>query len=499
VVTFCNELARLLSAEEVDVLRERWLSEKPDSPGDAGQFSQWLVANRVITEYQAGVLSRGHADRLFIGPYKVIERIGKGRMAGVYKAVHENGQTIAIKILPPSKAREPELLLRFQREARLAIQLEHPNLVRTLESGEQHGLHYIVMEYLDGELLEETLNRRKKLTPREAVRVVYQALQGLQYLHEQAMVHRDLKPGNLMLVAGAGKGKAKAMQRARVKILDIGLGLGLFDGDTEDNEFQITSEGTMLGTPDYLAPEQARDAHTATIRADIYSLGCVLYHALTGQPPFPDSSHIRQLVRHATETPLPLKTLNPAVSDSLQPIIDRMLAKDPSHRYASPQEAARALKAFLVAKDVRGRVKDDPRLAVYLEKAGISAKGQPMASAAVASPQPTAGVLTPVGPAAIPPAAARAPFAPSVHSVPGPFSADVELVPVKEAEHGAAWLAGWSRREWLIFALGWAAGAGALLGTGGLGLLIARLLRRRPANSDESEPDESGGSGVRPE
>src|SRR5262249_16809071 len=162
-----------------------------------------------------------------------------------------------------------------------------------------------------GELLEEILQRRKRMSPREAVRIAYQAMRGLEHLQENAVVHRDLKPGNIMLLPPEVRGKGKAaIQHPPVKILDIGLGLGLFEEEEGGGkEYKLTREGTRRGPPDYLAPEQARDAHAVTIRADIYSLGCVLYHALTGQPPFPDTSPIRQLVRHATETPLPLRTL----------------------------------------------------------------------------------------------------------------------------------------------------------------------------------------------
>src|SRR5206468_2519439 len=130
---------------------------------------------------------------LRLNQYKLIDRLGQGRMAGVYQAVHELGQTVAIKILPPSKAKDPQLFGRFQREARLALRLQHPNVVRTFQVGEANGLNYLVMEYLDGEDLEDVFKRRGKLPPAEAVRLVYQALQGLQHLHEQGMVHRDLK------------------------------------------------------------------------------------------------------------------------------------------------------------------------------------------------------------------------------------------------------------------------------------------------------------------
>jgi serine/threonine protein kinase len=489
VEIFCRELARLLPADEVDRLRARWLRETRGPAGDAGRFSQWLIANRIITEYQAGVLSRGHADRLFIGPYTVKERVGKGRMAGVYKAMDKQGKAVAIKILPPSKAREPELLARFQREARLALQLSHPNLVRTLEEGEENGLHFIVMEYLEGDLLDDVLKRQKRLDPREAARIIYQAMLGLQCLHDQAMVHRDLKPGNIMLLPDDRPRKKGAAPRPRVKILDIGLGLGLFEEeDVEGQEFQLTNEGALLGTPDYLAPEQARDAHSVTIHADIYSLGCVFYHSLTGQPPFPDTSSIRQLVRHATETPLPLKTLNPAVPDALQPILDRMLAKEPARRYATPLEAARALKGFLLDKDTRpgGSAKKRPTSRNAIAQAAIPAiPGQPAVTNAPVHP---AAVTVPTRSAIVQPARV-------VAATPAPGKVDVELVtavPRAELTPELGPSAGWNRRDWLIFAFGSAAGAGTVLATGGLGLLLAKLLRRNVPDSEAPTPAGAG-------
>ena len=476
--TFCKELARLLPEELVGALRDRWRRETNGPDTDSGKFCQWLIERRIISEYQAGVLSRGHVDRLFIGRYKVIERIGKGRMAGVYKAVDELGGPVAIKILPPSKAKQPELLARFQRESRLALQLQHHNLARTLHAGEEQGLHIIVMEYLEGELLSDVLQRQKRLEPRDAARILSQALQGLQCLHEQAMVHRDLEPGNIMLLPSPEHGDKAGLAHVRVKILDLGLGLGLFEEDEkEGREFQLTTEGAVLGTPDYMAPEQARDAHSVTIRADIYSLGCIFYHALTGRPPFPDASRVRQLVRHATETPLPLKTLVPNIPDGLQPIIDRMLAKDPAERFASPHEAAHALKRFLLNKDAPGRPKK-------------SAERKRVVDAIPVERTPTGeGASVPAAGNQAPPLAPAIPLAqPVMQALPVstqsavPVPADVELVAAESAEHRGPW----DRREWLIFAFGAAVGSGTIIAAGGLGLLISKLLQRK-STADERD------------
>jgi serine/threonine protein kinase len=343
--------SRLLPLEDARALYERWQKEAGANAGNLVQFTRWVVANRYLTEYQAGLLSRGHADGFFLNQYKVLDRLGKGRMAGVYEAVHDTGQRVAIKVLPPSKSKDPQLLARFQREARLALKLKHPNVVRSFQVGQAGELYYLIMEYLEGETLEDVLQRRDKLPPAEAVRLVYQALLGLQHIHEQGVVHRDLKPSNLMLVPGWNGTSADTTLRCTVKILDIGLARPLYDETAPDKppHLGLTSEGTLLGTPDYLAPEQARDARTVDIRADIYSLGCVLYHALSGQPPFPDKNILSQMIRHATEPPRPLKELNPAVPDGLQQILNWMLAKDPAQRYPTPERAAQALQVFLAA------------------------------------------------------------------------------------------------------------------------------------------------------
>jgi serine/threonine protein kinase/Leucine-rich repeat (LRR) protein len=339
---------RLLPAGDVAALRRRWAGAAGAQPADGEAFLRWLVTRGQLTEFQAALLARGQVDRLFLGPYKLLDRIGKGRMAGVFKGVHPTGQAVAIKVLPPSRAKEPELLARFRREARLGLRLKHPNVVRTFQVGEAGGLHYLVMEFLDGETLEDVLKRRGRLPAPEALRLVRQALQGLQHLHDQDVVHRDIKPANLIIVPAAPPGGPDTTQGATLKILDIGIGKALFDeGEPGGGQVELTREGQALGEPDYQAPEQARDARTADVRADVYSLGCVLYHALTGQPPFPGGNAVQKMVRHAREAPRPLREFDPALPAGLQQVMDRMLAKDPAQRYPTPDQAALALDACL--------------------------------------------------------------------------------------------------------------------------------------------------------
>lgn len=486
VEAICSQMikGRLLSADEVRALRQRWHAEAKGSTENLGRFCKWLVAKQYVTEHQANLLMRGKSDRFYIHQYKILERIGKGRMAGVYKAVHQLGQVVALKILPPSKAKDPELLGRFQREARIALRLKHPNVVRTFQAGEDDGLHFIVMEYLDGETLEDVLLRRGKLPPAEAVRLIHQALLGLQHLHEQNIVHRDLKPGNLMLVPGQERGKPDNTLHATVKLMDVGLGRTLFDEPDEGYNPELTASGVVLGSPDYMAPEQAREARAADIRSDIYSLGCTLYHALAGQPPFPDSNLVRKMVKHATEAPTPVRQFNRDVPDGLQQILDWMMAKDPAQRYPTPERAAQALQVFLAAGAEPSRSPEaDPEMRPYLQWLEDSSSG---------------GIeLLPAGPATVAPvptmpvARAAAPVAAPTKKPAVAAPIDVELVPVMPpaskpvgVEPKGAFELG--RRDVAMLV----AGAAGVLLAEGIGLLIAKLFQRRQAAPEEEAPQE---------
>jgi serine/threonine protein kinase len=358
---FCNVLARskLLAADDIRELRQRWLNTAGDHAQDLDRFLAWLPTTGALTEYQVGVVARGNAHQLFLGPYTVQERVGKGRMAGVYRAVHTTGTTVAIKVLPPSKARDPQVLARFQREARLALRLKHPNIVRTFQTGQANNLHFLVMEHLEGEPLDRVLKRRGPLPAGEAARLCHQVLLGLQHLHEQKLIHRDVEPANLMLVGG----QPDSTLDATVKILDIGTGREMFE---DGGGSELTTDADMLGTPEYMSPEQARDPRTVEIRSDVYSVGCVLYHALAGQPPFNDANRVRLLIRVATEPARPVTALEPNVPDGLEQILTRMLAKDPAQRYSTPARAAAALEKFLAAGAAAVPLEQDPGMSHYL-------------------------------------------------------------------------------------------------------------------------------------
>lgn len=348
---YCGLLVRskLLPQAEVEKLKSQWQISGKSADGDLDQFRRFVLQNSPLSEYQAALIQRGHSEGFFLGEYEVRDRIGKGQSAGVYKARHRSsGQTVALKVLPGSKARQSHMLHRFQREGRLLTQLNHPNVVRAFQVGNTGSVHFIVMEHLEGETLDDYLNRRTTLPSEEAVRLIHQALDGLHHLHEQRMIHRDLKPANLMLVwpsRTTNGPNTRSTLDATLKILDIGIGRELFDDDSpETRDMALTTEGAILGTPEYLAPEQAKDARNVDIRADIYSLGCVLYRLLAGTPPFPGGNVMSQMVRHATD---PLPRLPAGTPTGLQEVLDKMTAKKVGERYGTPIEAAKALDQFM--------------------------------------------------------------------------------------------------------------------------------------------------------
>lgn len=393
---FCSLLVRskLMTADEVKGVVRHFQNTGKDSE-DIDAFRKMLFANKYLTEYQLALLSRGHADGFFVDDYKILELIAKGSMAGVYKAIHQSGQTVAIKVLPASKAKDPETLARFRREARLITKLDHPNIVRAFQLGESSGKHYLVMEYLDGDTLADVLEKRKRLPPLEAIRIAHQVMMGLQHVYERGMIHRDIRPDNIMLLdTGTGKPDPDTLDRA-VKILDIGLGKSVFaEGATSSLEdpSQLTSEGMLLGNPEYLAPEQARKASAADIRSDIYSVGCALFHMLTGQPPFVDKSILNQVMRHATEPPKPLAELISPVPDGLQNVMNFMLAKDPNQRYSTPDKAAQALQ--LLIRNIPANAKAPMPLPEYLK--WLQETGSVETKALSAPPIPVPAATPPV-------------------------------------------------------------------------------------------------------
>jgi serine/threonine protein kinase len=380
----CAALAksRLLSADDVRAVYQRWQASGANLD-DVEAFRKHLVRERLVTEYQVALLLRGHTDGFILGAYKILDKIGKGRMAGVYRAQHlTSGQIVALKVLPPSKAKDPQMLARFTREGRMLTQLNHPHLVHAIELAQEDEYNFIVMEYLEGDTLDEVLAKRGQLPVGEAARIAQQTLLGLQAIADAGMVHRDIKPANLMLVPGMQAALDYTTLYSTVKILDLGLGRAVFEEGEDDNlETQLTSDGMLLGTPDYLAPEQARNARAVDIRADLYSLGCVLYHMLSGRPPFPGTNVMQQIIDHASKPAVPLPQINPQVPEGLWQVVSWLMAKDPNQRCPTPSSAVQALAAYVPVV---------PPAGLQSAQAGGSMRlrGKPAAASATPLPPP---------------------------------------------------------------------------------------------------------------
>jgi len=502
--------SRLLAAADVQQLEQRWRKEAR-VPADLGEFSRWLAANQYATDFQVNMLLRGHVARLFLGPYKLLDRLGRGSQATIYKAVHRLGRPVAIKVLPPSRARDPEALARFQGEARLAQGLQHPNVVRARDAGMDQGLHYLVMDYLEGETLREALARRGHLGLEEAADIVYQALQGLQYLHQQGLVHRNLEPANLMLVRPAeGASLAAGPAGLVVKILDVSLcrpssGEALSPVATGGSPVAGLATGEPPVATGYLAPEQAQNADVADIRADIYSLGCVLYHALAGQPPYLDSGPQWETSRRTTEVLLPLRACNPEVPEGLELIVNQMMARDRARRYSTPDQAAGALRTFLAGE--RGSLPLPESPPPFPFSPDVEPVESPAGQASGVSEETDWDVVLepvpnqPPAPALIIPGPLE--FAPAPDNPGAAGVADLAFTPFSPAESGSVaeppdtmltriW-DGFSRRslrlgrrEWLLLILG----AGSLLAAEVIGWLFGWLAKKRsPAKPKDGEED----------
>jgi WD40 repeat protein/serine/threonine protein kinase len=270
-----------------------------------------------------------------IGPYQLVRKVGRGGMGVVYEAVHTRlGKTVAIKILRPDLARGEEAALRrFKREIRAIGGLDHPHIVRATDAGEAGEASFLVMEFVRGLDLSSLVRRHSRLPVADACEIIRQAALGLQHAHEHGLVHRDVKPSNLMLTP-----------EGQVKVLDLGLAR-LYAGQ----DGGLTSASRVLGTPDYMAPEQTADSHATDPRADIYSLGCTLYKLLTGRGPFSDPGHgtpVRKLLAHARQPVPSLAGSRPDAPANLDKVLQQMLAKDPAARYPDAASVVAALAPF---------------------------------------------------------------------------------------------------------------------------------------------------------
>jgi WD40 repeat protein/tRNA A-37 threonylcarbamoyl transferase component Bud32 len=278
--------------------------------------------------------------------YHLLEPLGSGGMGTVYKARHLlMDRLVALKVVHPRLLRDPRAVERFRREARTAARLSHPNVVTAHDADQAGGRHFLVMEFVEGTTLAALVNDRGPLGAAEACGYVRQAALGLQHAFEHGMVHRDVKPQNLMLTP---QGQVKVLDFGLAHVIDDGPDLTASVADTADAipAAGLTRASTVLGTPDYVAPEQATDSRAVDTRTDVYALGCTLYFLLSGRPPFPDGTAAAKLAAHRERPPQPVTELRPDLPPELAVVVGRMLAKEPDHRYQTPAEVAEALRPF---------------------------------------------------------------------------------------------------------------------------------------------------------
>jgi serine/threonine-protein kinase len=348
----------------LDVIRQNQLLE----PGQLNELTpeirrfndpraaaQHLLKKNWLTPYQVNQIFQGQATGLALGQYRLLERLGEGGMGQVFKARHQAmGRIVALKVIRKDRLENERAVKRFRREIQMAGQLQHPNVVLAFDADHVGGTHFFAMEYVDGTDLSRLVKQSGPLPLGTACDYIRQAALGLQHAHERGLVHRDIKPGNLLLSKGEGsingrpapaKGKRTGggPTKPLIKILDMGLARL---EDFADDATAISRDGTVMGTPDFMAPEQAKDSHNVDWRGDIYSLGCTFYYLLTAQVPFPGGSNIEKLLKHQMDTPRPIEQLRPDVPAKVRSILNGMLAKRKEDRIQSAGELASLLAPF---------------------------------------------------------------------------------------------------------------------------------------------------------
>jgi serine/threonine protein kinase len=347
--TFLQHLrrSRLLSEQELaDAVARLPNGEQ------AKALARALIRQGVLTRFQARRLLAGKAGRLVLGQYRLLDQIGRGGMGRVFKAMHTTmGRVVALKVVSPALLKDDHVITLFHREVRAAAQLHHPHIATAYDANEARGMHYLVMEYIEGPSLHKLVNDQGPLPIDLACELMRQAARALQYASEQGVVHRDIKPANLLIAGLAGpsaaEGQAGTLEPMTtappvLKVVDFGLARirGPLAGTSETI---MARTGAVIGTLDYIAPEQGNNIHDADIRSDLYSLGCTFYYVLTGQVPFPNCAPLEKLLRHLMHQPPLVQSLRPEVPAAVAAIVARLMAKDPEQRFQTPAELVQEL------------------------------------------------------------------------------------------------------------------------------------------------------------
>jgi serine/threonine protein kinase len=422
VATLLDVLRRVqvLAPEQADeVARE--LGPHFDDPL---ALAEYLVEIDWLTAYQVRLLFSGQWEELSIGPYQVLDRLGEGGISEVFKAWDTlRGRIVALKVLRQHLARKTDALRQFQRELQAITRLSHPNIIKTFDADQVGALHYFAMEFVEGMDLDHFVQHVGPLPVEQACDFVRQVAQGLQHAHQLGLVHRDIKPANLFLLhpplPGGGEddplsGPPRRGPDPAVKIIDWGLarlmpkpvagvpgscgpvacvpgscsGEAAEDHDSAEAAQEMEAEkGRLIGTADYIAPEQARDASIVDTRADIYSLGCTFYYLLTGRTPFPGPSLMQKLLQHQEAEAEPVGTLRPDLPEELAAVVQRMMAKKPEDRFQIPLLVVAALRRFcpgtggssLIRPASTGRPRLAPATSIAMPalQPGASAAGTP--------------------------------------------------------------------------------------------------------------------------
>ncbi|MBS0264367.1 MAG: serine/threonine protein kinase [Planctomycetes bacterium] len=311
-------------------------------PLSAAALAKELLKQQWLTQFQVDCLLQGQGADLVLGEYLLLDELGAGGMGRVLKARHRRmDRIVALKLIKRERLASPDAVERFQREIRVAAQLDHPNLVRAHDASQVGETHFLVMEYAAGIDAHRLVRDGGPLPASVAAEYIRQAAAGLQHAAERGLVHRDIKPSNLQVTDN----------RTTIKILDLGLARSRATPDqaTGTAARELTQTCAVLGTPDYMSPEQIDDPRRADIRSDIYSLGCTFYFFLTGRAPFADLPWEEKLVSHRKAEPVPVEQLRPEISTALGAVVRKMMAKRPEERYASPADLMAALAPFCLS------------------------------------------------------------------------------------------------------------------------------------------------------
>jgi len=278
----------------------------------------------------------GKGDQSAFGEYQLLELTGGGSTGAVWKAKHLRlDKLVTLKTMPPGASESSELVKRFLREIKITARLDHPNVVSAIDAGQHQGVHFLVTHYVHGTDLLTLVREHGPLSPQQAIGYMIQAARGLQYLHEQGICHRDVKPGNILLD-----------EDGTVKVSNMLLARADASEDSQDGLHDtLTRSGQTMGTADYLAPEQAIDAHRADHRADIYALGCTMYRLITGHVPYPFGSLVQKVVAHRDHPVPSMRDVRADVPQSIDRVFQKMAAKRPQDRYQSMNEVIAALES----------------------------------------------------------------------------------------------------------------------------------------------------------